>query len=83
MPDPSSRNFRIKAVFERGVFRPIGPVALPESATVDLDVHAGFDVAAAEAAKAWFLEAAQSGRYRASDGYKFNRDELYDRHDRD
>lgn len=82
-PQPNGSNFRVKAVFERGVFRPIDPVSLPESARVDLEVHASADAQASAEAKAWFQKASSSGRFQAEPGYTFNRDELYDRHDRD
>lgn len=82
-PQPSGSNFRVKAVFERGVFRPIDPVSLPESANVDLDVHAPVEARLAAEARTWLQEASRSGRFQAESGYKFNRDELYDRHDRD
>jgi predicted DNA-binding antitoxin AbrB/MazE fold protein len=82
-PHPTGSNFRVKAVFERGVFRPIDPVSLPESANVDLDVHAPVEATLAAEARAWFQEASRSGKFRAEPGYTFSRDEIYDRSDRD
>ncbi len=67
------------AVYEGGVFRPEGPVNLPEKARVR--VRADRAESPSDAARR-LVQLAQEIRARGllnSDGWKFNREELYDR----